>query len=296
MLARMMKYASRSVVSNIQACCTSAANAKKLDGKVAIVTASTDGQVETEINMRMRIIGFAIAKNLAENGASVVISSRKQKNVDTAVEKLKSEGLNKIVGVVCNVGNATQRNNLFETAIREFGGLDILVSNAAVNPQIGPVLECTEEVWDKSFEINVKAGYLLAKQAVPHLKKRGGGSIVFVSSIVGYQSSKVPFKIYILGVYAVSKTALFGLTKAASLELATENIRVNCLAPGIVATKFAAAITTGPAKEVALSMIPMNRLGKPEDMGGVVTFLCSDDASYITGETIVVAGGMTSRL
>ncbi|KAK6630683.1 hypothetical protein RUM44_002852 [Polyplax serrata] len=273
-----MKYSSRSVVSNIQACCTSAANAKKLDGKVAIVTASTDG------------IGFAIAKNLAENGASVVISSRKQKNVDTAVEKLKSEGLNKIVGVVCNVGNATQRNNLFETAIREFGGLDILVSNAAVNPQIGPVLESTEEVWDKSFEINVKAGYLLAKQAVPHLKKRGGGSIVFVSSIVGYQSSKI------LGVYAVSKTALFGLTKAASLELATENIRVNCLAPGIVATKFAAAITTGPAKEVALSMIPMNRLGKPEDMGGVVTFLCSDDASYITGETIVVAGGMTSRL
>lgn len=125
------------------------------------------------------------------------------------------------------------------------------------------LLQSTEEVWDKSFEINVKAGYLLAKQAVPHLKKRGGGSIVFVSSIVGYQSSKVPFKMYIkfycgrkikftefkiwwyfqiLGVYAVSKTALFGLTKAASLELATENIRVNCLAPGIVATKFAAAV------------------------------------------------------
>lgn len=108
-------------------------------------------------------IGFAIAKNLAENGASVVISSRKQKNVDTAVEKLKSEGLNKIVGVVCNVGNATQRNNLFETAIREFGGLDILVSNAAVNPQIGPVLEVSGYIFCvKSCNKNLQSGKYFA--------------------------------------------------------------------------------------------------------------------------------------
>lgn len=259
---------------------TSAVSANnRLDGKIAVVTASTDG------------IGFAIAKSLAENGASVVVSSRREKNVSEAVKKLQSEGHSKVTGIVCHVGNANDRKKLFEEAVTKFGGVDILVSNAAVNPAVGPVLDCEEEIWDKIFDINVKSAYLLAKEAVPLIRKRGGGSIVFVSSIAGFQ----PFKL--LGAYSVSKTALLGLTKAASQDLASDNIRVNCLAPGIVETKFSAALTSSEAtRQVALMQVPLNRLAQPKEMGGIVSFLCSDDASYITGETIIAAGGMPSRL
>lgn len=278
-MRNILKY-SAALVPKIRPFSTSASSSnKKLDGKIAVVTASTDG------------IGFAIAKSLAENGACVVVSSRREKNVTEAVRKLNSEGFNKVTGIVCHVGNAEDRKKLFEEAVKKFGGVDILVSNAAVNPAVGPVLDCEEEVWDKIFDINVKAAYLLAKEAVPLIRQRGGGSIVFVSSIAGFQ----PFKL--LGAYSVSKTALLGLTKAASQDLAIDNIRVNCLAPGVIATKFSAAITsTDSSREMAISQVPMNRLGQPKEMGGIVSFLCSDDASYITGETIVASGGMPSRL
>ncbi|XP_046396518.1 dehydrogenase/reductase SDR family member 4 [Ischnura elegans] len=250
----------------------------RLKGKVAVVTASTDG------------IGFAIAKRLADEGASVVVSSRKEKNVQEAVKKLSQEGLS-VDGVVCHVSKAEDRARLFNKAVDKFGGIDILVSNAAVNPTTGPVLEIDESSWDKIFDVNVKAAYLLSKEALPFIRKRGGGSIIYVSSIAGFQ----PFNL--LGAYSVSKTALFGLTKAASQDLAPENIRVNCIAPGVVKTKFSSALhESEDAREIALRNIPMNRLAMPHEMGGVAAFLCSDDASYITGETIVVSGGMPSRL
>ncbi|KAF5280222.1 hypothetical protein FQA39_LY05356 [Lamprigera yunnana] len=251
----------------------------RLDGKVAIVTASTDG------------IGFAIAKRLAQEGAKVVISSRKQQNVDKALAKLASEGLdNSVVGTVCHVLKAEDRKRLFEEAAK-IGGLDILISNAAANPSVGGVLECDEGAWDKIFDTNVKAAYLLAKEALPLLRKRDSGRIIFISSITGY----VPHQL--LGAYSVSKTALLGLTKAASLDLASENITVNCIAPGIIETKFSEMITQeGPATDQLLSQIPMNRFGKPNDVTGVAAFLSSEDSQYITGETIVVSGGMSSRL
>lgn len=219
-----------------------------------------------------------------------MISSRKEQNVEKAVKQLKDLGL-QVHGIKCHVGNADDRNRLYEEAVKQFGGIDILVSNAAVNPEAGQVLDCSEQAWDKIFDINVKCSFLLAKEVLPHLKKRGGGSIVFVSSIAGFQ----PFSL--LGAYSVSKTALFGLTKAASQDLAQDNIRVNCLAPGVVKTRFSSALhETDEAQEAAVSMIPMKRLAEPDEMGGVVAFLVSDDASYITGETVVAAGGMASRL
>lgn len=179
---------------------------------------------------------------------------------------------------------------VFKT-IKKFGGIDIVVSNAAVNPQAGPVLETDVAAWDKIFDINVKCAFMLAKETVPYIRKRGGGSIVFVSSIAGLQ----PFDM--LGAYSVSKTALIGLTKATSQSLAVENIRVNCLAPGIVTTKFSSALTQSEmAKEIALANIPMKRFALAEEMGGVVSFMVSEDASYITGEVIVAAGGSPSRL
>jgi len=250
----------------------------KLSGKVAIVTASTDG------------IGLGIAENLARHGASVMISSRKAANVASAVEKLKAEGL-RVGGTVCHVGKKADRDNLFQQTVDMFGGLDILVSNAAVNPYFGPTLACPEDVWDKIFEINVKVAFLLFKESVPLLNARGGGSAVFVSSIGGFQP------IPALGPYSVSKTALFGLTKALASEAAADNIRVNCIAPGIIQTKFAAALTDNDdISEKVLETVPLGRFGQPAEMGGIVSFLASDEASYVTGETIVLAGGMNVRL
>ncbi|XP_017016624.1 dehydrogenase/reductase SDR family member 4 [Drosophila kikkawai] len=251
---------------------------KRLAGKVAVVTASTDG------------IGFAIAKRLAEDGAAVVISSRKQKNVDNALAELRKLNLN-VHGLKCHVSEPQDRKQLFEETISKFGKLNILISNAATNPAVGGVLECDEKVWDKIFDVNVKSSYLLAKEALPLLRQEKGSSIVFVSSIAGYDAFEL------LGAYSVSKTALIGLTKAAAKDLAPEGIRVNCLAPGVIKTKFSKALHEDEsANEAALSKIPMGRLGTSEEMAGVVSFLVSEDAGYITGEAIVAGGGMTARL
>ncbi|KAI5645393.1 enoyl-(Acyl carrier protein) reductase domain-containing protein [Phthorimaea operculella] len=277
--ARSLLKASNNTMSKVYPYSVNAGgNLKRLNGKVAIVTASTDG------------IGFAIAKRLGDEGANVIISSRKEANVQKAVASLRKDGIN-VEGVVCHVADAEHRKRLFDLAKSKFGGLDILVSNAAVNPAVSPILETDEKVWDKIFEINVKSSWLLAKEAYPELVKRGGGSIVFISSIAAYQPMEP------LGPYSVSKTTLLGLTNAISKEIVNDNIRVNCVAPGIVATKFASAITQSEeAAEAGLSIVPMKRFGKTAEIAGTVAFLVSDDASYITGETIVVAGGTHARL
>ncbi|CAH0547190.1 unnamed protein product [Brassicogethes aeneus] len=249
---------------------------ERLLGKVAIVTASTEG------------IGFAIAQRLAQEGAKVLISSRKQANVDKAVKSLANKGLN-VKGLVCHVSKSDHRNQLFQEA-QKLGGLDILVSNAAVNPEVGGVLDATEESWEKIFDVNVKASFLLAKESLPLLRQSKAGRIIFVSSISGFQ----PFNL--LGAYSVSKTALLGLSKAAALQLASENITVNCIAPGVIKTKFSSTLTTGPAEEIALSQIPLNRFGVPDNISGIAAMLASDDGAYITGESIIAAGGMPSRL
>jgi dehydrogenase/reductase SDR family protein 4 len=253
----------------------------KLNGKVAIVTASTDG------------IGLAIARRLAFDGAKVVISSLKEKNVEKALQGIYAEGIPKdrLVGLVCHVGNKEDRTKLIEKAVKEFGGIDFLVSNAAINPVMGPALDCPESAWDKIFEVNVKAPFLLTQEILPHLQKRKEGSIVFISSIAGFQ----PFQV--LGPYSVSKTALLGLTKVLAQQLGPDNIRVNCIAPGIIKTRFSQALTQSPEiVDKMLEQVPLGRLGEPDEIGGIVSFLCSKDASYITGENFVVAGGQASRL
>lgn len=161
-----------------------------------------------------------------------------------------------------------------------------------MNTHTGPVLECSEQNWNRIFETNVKAMWQLSKEVYPHLKKVHGGNIVLVSSVAGYQPLGS-----LIGAYAVSKTTLFGLTKALSQGLVNDGIRVNCVAPGIVQTKFSKVLYESPdAMKCALEMIPMKRLAVPEDIAGTVAFLVSDDAKYITGETICVTGGMGSRL
>ncbi|KAA8515571.1 hypothetical protein F0562_018818 [Nyssa sinensis] len=248
---------------------------KRFQGKVAIVTASTQG------------IGFSIAERLGLEGASVVISSRKQNNVDEAVEKLKARGI-EVLGVVCHVSNAQQRKNLIDKTVQKYGKIDLIVSNAAANPSVDTILESKESVLDKLWEINVKASILLLKDAAPHLQK--GSSVVFISSISAYQPPAS------MAMYGVTKTALLGLTKALAAEMAP-NTRVNCVAPGFVPTHFAEFITSNDAVRKAIEeQTLLNRLGTTEDMAAATAFLASDDASYITGETLVVAGGMPSRL
>ncbi|XP_021551323.1 dehydrogenase/reductase SDR family member 4 isoform X1 [Neomonachus schauinslandi] len=249
-----------------------------LANKVALVTASTDG------------IGFAIARRLARDGAHVVISSRKQQNVDRAVAALQGEGLS-VAGTVCHVGKAEDRKRLVATAVNLHGGIDILVSNAAVSPFFGNLMDVTEEVWDKILDINVKATALMTKAVVPEMEKRGGGSVVIVASIGAY----LPFPG--LGPYNVSKTALLGLTKNLARELDQRNIRVNCLAPGLIKTSFSQVLWMDKAREESIKeTMQIRRIGKPDDCAGIVSFLCSEDASYITGETVVVGGGTPSRL
>ncbi|XP_076843452.1 dehydrogenase/reductase SDR family member 4-like isoform X2 [Brachyhypopomus gauderio] len=189
-----------------------------LSGKVAIVTASTDG------------IGFAAAQALGKRGAHVIVSSRRQGNVDKAVSLLRNDNI-EVTGTTCNVGNTEEREKLVKMAVEQCGGIDILVANAAVN-LFGNILESTDEIWSKILDVNVKATFLLTKQVVPHMEKRGGGSVVIVSSVAGYQP------IQGLGAYNVSKTALLGLTQALAPELAQSNIRVNGVAPGIIKTRF----------------------------------------------------------
>ncbi|KAK8683969.1 hypothetical protein V6N13_040008 [Hibiscus sabdariffa] len=248
---------------------------RRFEGKVAIVTASTQG------------IGFAIAQRLGFEGASVVISSRKQKNVDEAVEKLKNKGV-EVFGVVCHVSNAQHRKDLIQKTVDKYGKIDVFVSNAAVNPSVDPLLQTQESVLDKLWETNVKATVLLLQEAAPHLQK--GSSIVFISSIAAYNPQPAMF------MYGVTKTALLGLTKALATEMAPDT-RVNAVAPGFVPTNFAAYITKDEAvRKVAEEKTLLHRLGTPQDMAAAAAFLASDDASYITGETLIVAGGIPSRL
>lgn len=253
-------------------------SSNSLAGKVAIVTASTDG------------IGLAAAQALGKKGASVVVSSRRQGNVDRAVALLQSQNI-QVTGTTCNVGNGEDRDKLIELTLQKYGGIDILVSNAAVNPFFGNTLDSTDEVWDKILSINVKAAFLLTKLVVPYMEKRGGGNVVFVSSVGGYQPMPG------LGPYCVSKTALLGLTRVLASELGSSNIRVNCVAPGIIKTRFSSALWGNEdLMDEFKKQLCIKRVGKPEEIGGVVAFLCSEDASYITGETITATGGMSGRL
>ncbi|KAL9452076.1 hypothetical protein AB3S75_007971 [Citrus x aurantiifolia] len=249
--------------------------AKRFQGKVAIVTASTQG------------IGFGIAERLGLEGASVVVSSRKQKNVDEAVVKLKARGI-EVIGVVCHVSNGQQRKNLINQTIEKFGKIDVVVSNAAANPSVDSILQTKESVLDKLWDINVKSSILLLQDAAPHLQK--GSSVVLISSIAGYQPQSS------MAMYGVTKTALLGLTKALAAEMAPDT-RVNCVAPGFVPTHFAEYITSNDGVRQTIEQNTLlNRLGTTRDMAAAAAFLASDDASYITGETLVVAGGLPSRL
>ena len=218
----------------------------------------------------------------------MIVASRRQKNIDAAIAELKTEEINAF-GLASHAGKIEDNQKLVDFAVSKCGKIDILVPNAATNPFFGKILDSTEAQWDKIYSVNLKGVFLLCKAAVPHMPK--GSSIVMNASIGGYLCSDP------IGIYHIMKTALIGLTRLLAESLTHKGIRVNGIAPGLIPTKFSSGLVNDPLilKE-SMKSCPMKRPGKPEECASVVAFLASDDTSYITGETVVVAGGTRARL
>lgn len=257
-------------------------NCHRFEGKVAIVTASTKG------------IGLAIAERLLAEGASVVIGSRNQKNVDEAIEYLNKQGLAKVAGITGHIENTDDQQKLVDFTLQKFGKINVLVNNHGINLQFGHIKKVSDQVWEKLFKVNVKAGFQMTKLVAPHIAKEGGGAIVFNSSLSAYKSQPA------IAAYGITKTALIGLTRALAIGLAKDNIRVNGIAPGVIKTEMSKLFWEGGEdmeKELIDAQdIALGRLGVPEDCAGTVAYLASEDSSYITGEMIVIAGGVQARL
>lgn len=246
---------------------------RRYQNKVCIITASATG------------IGLAIARRLGLEGGKVIISSRNKSHVDHAVRELKNEGII-AEGCVCHVAKAADRKRLIEFAVEKFGGVDVLINNAAVSTAFGPSIQTTEEQYDKMFDVNVKAGFFLLKEALPWLSRSKSSSVLFVASYAGYSPAPV------IGIYSVTKTTLIGMTKMLGMELIGVGIRVNGIAPGIIKTKFSE--TLWESEDVKRN--PTGRMGNPEECASCAAYLCSDEASYVNGETVVIAGGYAARL
>jgi len=251
------------------------AGGRELEGKVAVVTGASRG------------IGRSIALAFARAGARVVLSSRKQEAVDTVVEEIRRAG-GEALAVAAHAARPDEVESMTARAAETFGGVDIAVANAATNPHFGPLLAAEPAHWDKTFELNVKGYALLARAVVPRMRLRGGGSIVFVASIAGLRPWPG------LGVYSVSKAAVLHMTRVLAQELGGENIRVNAIAPGLIETRFSAALYEAPGARAAREQeIPLHRLGAPDEVAGMAVHLAGPASTFTTGGVFVVDGGQS---
>jgi NAD(P)-dependent dehydrogenase (short-subunit alcohol dehydrogenase family) len=245
-----------------------------LRDRVAIITGASRG------------IGSAIADALADRGARVVLSSRKQADLDAEAERINARHPGAAIAVAAHAGNPADLERLVDTTLDRHGRLDILVNNAATNPHFGHTVDASLGAWDKTFEVNVRGVFALTQLAVHKYLGEHGGVVVNVASVGGL---RVAFG---LGIYNITKAAVIHLTKQLALELGPRGIRVNAVAPGLVKTRFAEALWGNEEilKRV-LESTALGRIGSPEEIGRVVAFLASDDASYLTGEVVVIDGG-----
>ena len=245
-----------------------------LSGKVAIVTGSSRG------------IGRAIAEGFAESGARVVISSRNQAPCDETAAAIRAKG-GEAIAVTARISDHAQLENLVARTKAEWGGVDILVCNAAINPHYGRLEDLTDQVFERMMTNNVLSNLWLSKLVVPDMKARHDGSIIFISSIGGLRSSTV------IAMYGVTKAADIALCRSLAAEWGPEGIRVNCIAPGLVETAFARALYEDPERRARREAeTPLRRLGQPEDIAGAALLLASRAGAFITGQTIVVDGGV----
>jgi NAD(P)-dependent dehydrogenase (short-subunit alcohol dehydrogenase family) len=246
-----------------------------LSGKVAVVTGSTKG------------IGRAIAAAFADHGAKVVVSSRDKERVADAAREL-AEGGREVLGIPCNVGRNAEMQNLVDQTRQAWGQIDIAVGNAAINPHYGPSTEIPDDVFAKMMATNIQSNLWLAQMVAGEMRARQDGAIIFTSSIGGLRGSGV------IGTYGITKAADIQLARNLAIELGPDNIRVNCIAPGLVKTDFARALWKDPAyAEPRVAATPLRRLGEPEDIAGAAVYLASDAGRWTTGQTLVVDGGVT---
>jgi NAD(P)-dependent dehydrogenase (short-subunit alcohol dehydrogenase family) len=248
-----------------------------LTDKVAVVTGSTKG------------IGKAIAERLAEHGAKVVISSRKAAACEAVAAAINAEHPGAAIAAPANISSKDDLKHLVEQARGAFGQIDILVCNAASNPYYGPMAGISDEAFQKVLGNNIVSNHWLIHMVAPEMAERKDGAIIIISSIGGLRGSGM------LGAYAISKAADMQLARNLAQELSPSNIRVNCIAPGLVKTDFARALWDSPEAEQRSSVgTPLRRLGEPDDIAGAAVFLASRAGAWMTGQTIVIDGGSTS--
>lgn len=247
-----------------------------LGGKIAVITGSSRG------------IGKAIAEQLAGHGAKVVISSRKAgpcKEVATAIE---AQHPGAAIAIPASISSKEDLQRLVDETRKVFGKIDILVCNAAVNPYFGPMSGIDDEAFRKILNSNIVSNHWLIHMVAPEMKARKDGAIIIVSSMAALRGTST------LGAYAISKAADVQLARNLAYELSPHNIRINCIAPGLVKTDFARALWDTPEAEARSSVeIPLRRLGEPGDIAGAAVFLASRAGAWMTGQTIVVDGGAT---
>jgi len=248
-----------------------------LAGKVAVITGSSKG------------IGKAIATRMAEHGAKVVISSRKAGPCDDVARELnETYGADTAIAVPANISSKEDLRNLVDETNRRFGRIDVLVCNAASNPYYGPLGDIKDEQFSKILENNVISNHWLINFTVPQMIERKQGSIIIVSSIGGLRGSPV------IGAYNISKAADFQLARNLAVEYGPHNVRVNCIAPGLIRTDFARALWENPKYlEVRTADSPLRRIGEPDEIAGAAVYLASAASSFMTGQSLVVDGGVT---
>jgi dehydrogenase/reductase SDR family protein 4 len=246
-----------------------------LKGKVAMVTGSTRG------------IGKSIIEQMAGAGAKVVVSSRKADACESVRAEFAARG-QEALAVPCNIGHKDELQKLVDAVLGKWGRIDILVCNAASNPVFGPMIDAPDEAFDKIMLTNVKSVFWLANMVLPQMAARGGGAMIIISSIGALRGSSQ------LGLYATSKAAEAGLCRALACEWGPKNIRINCIAPGLIRTDFARALWEDDTRRQAReALTPLRRIGEPKDIGGIAVFLASEAGSFVTGQMIVADGGVT---
>ena len=248
-----------------------------LAGKVAVITGSSRG------------IGKAIAEHMAEHGAKVVISSRKPEPCSEVADAINAKhGAGTAISIPANISSKDELKHLVDETTAQFGKVDVLVCTAASNPYYGPLAGITDDQFRKILENNVIANHWLISFVAPQMIERHDGAVIIVSSIGGLRGSPV------IGAYNISKAADFQLARNLAVEYGPHNVRVNCIAPGLIKTDFAKALWDNPdtLKRVTATS-PLRRIGEPDEIAGAAVFLASAAGSFMTGQNIVIDGGAT---